>query len=308
MESCSFAGHPSWQLSDTVFKDRLMKQIRVWWGTANAKYFPGPQPVSIERKDFDTLRNHPYWVCYKSDGVRYLFVCVRVDNRNYSLFVNRKMDMFLTKITTATTVFDGTVLDGELVYNRETKQHEYVVYDATIVGGQSVTQKPLSARLDAATSVVSHITRSDIPIKIKLFFPLRDFQDYVNDIVPDITHGLDGYVFTPEDSPVMSGTHYHMFKWKEQLKNTVDFRVEHRKNRRGYVLYLSKGKSLYEVSDTLTHPPMKKVPCIVECRYAGPHKWTPVLVREDKSHPNNYLTYTKTLYNIQENIQLEEFY
>lgn len=309
MERTSFAGIETWELTDEVLKERLMKQIRVWWNVSpNTKYFPGPQPVSIERKDFETLRNNNYWVCYKSDGVRYLFVCVRVDDRNYCLFINRKMNMFMMRITTATVVFEGTVLDGELVYNQKTQKHEYVVYDATIVCGKSVTNKPLSARLESATSVASHITRSDIAIKIKLFFPLRDFEDYVNTVVPEITHGLDGYVFTPEDSPVMSGTHYTMFKWKEQLKNTVDFQVEYHRKRKGYVLRVSKGRMLHEVNDTLTEAPNQNVPCIVECKYAGPGKWTPVLIRDDKGHPNNYLTYTKTLYNIKENIQLEEFF
>lgn len=315
MEWTSFAGIDTWKITDEILKDRLMKQIRIWWNVSpNAKYFPGPQPVSIERKDFVVLQSEKYWVCYKSDGVRYLFVCVRVDDRNYCLFVNRKMDMFIVRITTATVVFDGTVLDGELVYNRETQKHEYIVYDASIVCGQSVTQMPHSARLDSASSVSSHITRSVIPVKLKLFFPIRDFQDYVSMIVPEITHGLDGFIFTPEDSPIMSGTHFKMFKWKEQLKNTVDFHAEYHRKRKCYVLRLSKGYSLQEIGDTLTQvcPKMdtrlKETPCIVECRYAGPGKWTPLLVREDKGHPNNYLTYTKTLYNIQENIKMEEFF
>jgi hypothetical protein len=308
MEWTTFVGSSTWRLTDTVIKDRIMKQIRVWWNVSpNSRYFPGPQPVSIERKDFETLKYNNYWVSYKSDGVRFLFVFLRIDDKNYALLVNRNTDMYLVRVTTAQAVFQGTVLDGELVYDQDAQRHEYIVYDATIVCGFSVVQDPLSARLEKALTVTNHVTKSDIPLKIKLFYPLRDFDDYVKHVVPEIRHGTDGYIFTPENSPVLSGTHYRMFKWKEQMKNTVDFQVE--KDR----LRLSKGNTTVGVPDKLVDvnselaKRIRKGPCIVECRYVSPQKWTPILIREDKSHPNNVLTYTKTLFNIEENIQIFEF-
>lgn len=312
-ESSSVGSFKTWKLLDDTLKDRLLRQIRIWWGLSpgthrGSRYFPGPQPVSVERKDFETLKNENYWVSYKSDGVRYLMVFIQVDDKSYCILIDRKMDCHLIKMTAATELFaSGTVLDGEIVENRETKGSEYIVYDATIVCGKSLVREPHSVRLEAAMTVANHVKFSSVPVKIKLFYPLRDFRDYVQDVVGTITHGIDGYIFTPENSPVCSGTHYKMFKWKEQISNTVDFHVEYK--RRRWVLKVSRGKSLMETDDRLVAcGEIVKAPCIVECKYAGPKTWTPVLIREDKTHPNNYLTYTKTLLNISENIQLEEFY
>jgi hypothetical protein len=313
MEWSVFCEFKTWKITDDVLKARLMKQIRMWWNVSqNTKYFPGPQPVSIERKDFAVLRTNDYWVSYKSDGLRYIMVFVKVDMNNYCIMINRKMDMYLLRVRTANVVFDGTVLDGELVRTHDNR-YEYVVYDATIVCGRSVIDQPLSARLEAAVTVCAHMQRSDIPMHVKMFYPLRDFEDYVKHVVSEINHKIDGYIFTPEHCSVSSGTNYKMFKWKEQMKNTVDFHVEYHRRQQRYMLRLSKGHSLIETQDTLAHVDrllatlIKRGPCIVECRYVGPSEWTPVLIREDKAHPNNYLTYTKTMYNIDENIQMEEF-
>lgn len=312
-ETSSVGSFPTWKLMDETLKDRLMRQIRIWWGLSpGSRYFPGPQPVSVERKDFETLRKENYWVSYKSDGVRFLMVFVRIDDKSYCMLINRKIDCHLVKMTAATKLFEsGTVLDGEIVENRDTQESEFIVYDATIVCGRSLVQEPHSTRLEAAMTVANHVRTTNVAVKIKLFYPLCDFRDYVEDVVGTITHGIDGYIFTPEDSPVCSGTHYKMFKWKEQVSNTVDFHVEYHRKRRRFVLRVSRGKSLMETDDqlvTIDRQLLDQTPCIMECKYVRPKTWTPVLIRDDKTHPNNHLTYTKTLLNIKENIKLEEFF
>lgn len=312
-ETSSVGSFRTWRLLDETLKERVMRQVRIWWGVSpGSRYFPGPQPVSVERKDFETLRSENYWVSYKSDGVRYLMVFVKIDDKSYCILIDRKMDCHLVKMTAATTFLDsGTILDGEIVLNRETEKSEFIVYDATIVSGRSLLREPHSARLEAAMTVANHVKVSSVPVRIKLFYPLRDFRDYVKDVVGTITHGMDGYIFTPEDSPVSSGTHYKMFKWKDQISNTVDFHVEYHRKRRRYILRVSRGKSLMDTEDELIDVDQRfldQTPCIMECKYAGKKTWTPVLIRSDKTHPNNYLTYTKTLLNISENIKLEEFF
>ena len=50
------------------------------------------------------------------------------------------------------------------------------------------------------------------------------------------------------------------------------------------------------------------VDTIVECKYISHlRKWVPIGVRTDKHHPNNRRTFYKTLENIREDIQLNEF-
>jgi mRNA guanylyltransferase len=301
MEWSSCLGFDTWKLMDETIKQRIMRQVRVWWGVGpNTTHFPGPQPVSIERKDLSRIKRENYWVCVKSDGFRYLLVFLRIENNNYTVLINRKQDMYLLDMQTVESAFEGTVLDGELVNNGR----EFMVYDTTVVCGRSVVNEPHSVRLAASMCVVDFVRDSGVDVQTKLFYPARDMKQYVDYVTPTITHGIDGYIFTPEDCGVRSGTHFGMFKWKEQYKNTVDFHV----TPRGEVS-ISRGRHLHrlpigvELGNGIT---TADLPAIVESRFVNKNKWEALLIRKDKTYPNNELTYTKTLLNIQENIQMEE--
>lgn len=299
----------------------LFDEIRARWNNYAYDSFPGPQPVSIERCHLSALRSEPYWVCEKSDGQRFLFVCTRYENKPYCFVVDRKMDMFLLRFEIVTEAFDGTILDGEIIVNKHTRKHEFLVYDSTMVCGRCTTQLTHSERMRAALEVVRHAKSESFVVRLKTFYPLERIETFVNEIVPRLSYEIDGFVFTPEKDPVISGTHYRMFKWKEQHKNTVDFLVEPNHNKRfrqKYVMKIMKGKSSKALLDNrLVVDPGHEVETeirrtgagvVVECAYLGPNVWKALLIRRDKTFPNSYMTWTKTLLNIEENIQLKEFF
>jgi hypothetical protein len=167
--------------------------------------------------------------------------------------------------------------------------------------------------MEQALRLVDFVRDASVTVRVKQFYPMRDMREYLDTVAPTITHGIDGYVFTPEHHPVCSGTHFAMFKWKERYENTVDFHVS--KNLRE--LRVAKGRTLLVLPErearlvvpnkALEKEIRRLAPCVVECRWSQRNVWSAVLVRKDKTHPNNYLTYSKTLLNIQEDIQIDEF-
>ena len=319
IEWVRFCNEYTWKIKDEQLKNDLLVKIRKWWNQFECNIFPGPQPISIERSHFIQLKSKPYWVCAKTDGVRYIFVCTYLNNIPYCCLINRKKDTYMLKCNINKEAFQGTVLDGELVLNNR-GQYEYLVYDSTIVCGADCTQKPHSERIKAALSIVDYVnqknTQPKMHISIKTFYPLHKMEEYVQCIVPKLDHSMDGYIFTPEHEPVKSGTHVTMFKWKEQMKNTVDFLIsksEHEHHK--YIMKIARGKQLITLFDNhlrVVDPKMDKQlsiePRIVECKYVHENTWEALFIRTDKIHPNNMLTYKKTLLNISENIQLNEFY
>jgi hypothetical protein len=290
--------------------------IHTQWGSK--EYFPGPQPISIERKHFPILKGTEYLVCEKTE--RYMMVAFMYEGKKKCLFVNRSFNMFEVSINLKRSAYDGTILDGELY------EGTLMVYDALLVMGNSVWNKTLTERLEKAQELMKSVIymKSDAyRLKCKTFHHMRDFRMFMDEYLPKVTQKIDGLVFTPVNEPIRIGTHETMFKWKPQEKNTVDFLMkwEPSKETPGFKpgtpawrLYVQeKGKMFFESEipfNRIDDEPWFEDGAIVECKYVTseePMWWKPIKRRTDKTYPNNRRTFYRTIVNIKENIQMKEF-
>jgi hypothetical protein len=244
-------------------------------------------------------------VCEKTDGVRHLLA-----STDEGVFlVNRAFACEKVNIRVA----KDTLLDGELVRTKAGKEGLrpdgkpavsllFMVYDAVRVKGEDLTQKPLDARLEAARKVAKSIIKTanaPLEIRVKTMWPLGL-------PVPDLNafeYETDGLVFTPVNEPIRTGTHETMFKWKPRERITIDFCIKNGSDR----FVQDKGIPYKEASLHLHHV-RRDLPdgTIVECGY-GDLGWFVEKIRTDKTHANNRRTYFRTLVNLREAIELEEF-
>jgi hypothetical protein len=279
--------------------------IQSAWGT-NKGRFPGPQPVSIERRHFPLLTRDPYVVCEKTDGERHMLVCVEVEKARRAVLVNRALEMRVVPLTLPPTAYKGTILDGE-VYGGT-----MLVYDALFVDGAPVGQLFFLDRLEKIENLLKRmiVMKFDMfKLRLKTFHVVEDMDAFIDDYLPSVQEDVDGLVFTPVNEPMRIGTHETMFKWKPQRKNTVDFALQRDCVRKGvWRLYVQdKGQLVYE-SETLQEEDYFEEGAIVECEYVPEAEaWRAIKRRLDKTYPNNRRTFYATLRNIRENIQMEEF-
>ena len=286
----------------------VIAYIHQVWGSRDR--FPGPQPISIERKHFPTLRNNAYVVCEKTDGERYMLVATRWQGRNVSVFVNRSFHMFETRVNLPKNAYEGTILDGELCDGGL-----YLAYDGITVCGRPVGHMNLLDRYDAIEQCIKRIVamKSDpYRVRLKIFHPLTDFDTFQREHLPQVQQKVDGLVFTPVYEPVKMGTHETMFKWKPREHNTIDFQMKRDPYRPGvWRLYIQeKGQLVYESEIHNYEEPWFREYAIAECQYMTedvPMWWRPLKLRTDKTHPNNRRTFYRTLVNIKEDIQMSEF-
>ena len=280
------------------------------WGSTDPSRFPGPQPISIERRHFPLLKKQPYVVCEKTDGMRVMLVSTTFEGKKLCVLVNRAFHV--EEITL--NVPRETILDCELIGNL------ILVYDAVLVKGDDVTKKTLTERLataSSATKMVLRTTKDKYTIKVKKMYPLEEIQKVLEAEYP---YKTDGLVFTPIKEPVRMGTHETMFKWKPRDTITIDFLVRHDGNYmdRGYqgkepvmMMYIAERDKLKEVCMFNTIGGYKNLEQydgkIVECSY-GDVGWKFEKIREDKTYPNNLRTYERTIVNIREDIQPNEFH
>lgn len=253
--------------------------VRGAWGSQSDN-FPGPHPISIERKHIPLLRSKEYVVCEKTDGTRYLLVCIRSGGYKYSVLVNRKMDM---KVVTVAMPCD-TLLDGELIGDT------FMIFDAVVLAGKLVRDLNYLDRLREAEAVTKG-PKMGLKLQMKTMWPVSAAAE-----IWSKNPESDGLIFTPVHEPVRMETHETMFKWKPMDRITVDFKLHE-----GYLCIWDRKEGLVKVQKW-----QAAEGTILECAYQG-GSWVPVKVRTDKDLPNNRRTYMRTMVNIREDIQVTDF-
>lgn len=271
--------------------------IQQSWESSDADRFPGPQPVSIERRHFIEFKKREYLVCEKTDGTRHMLVSFEHEGRRSTFLVNRAFDCQ----PVSTMIPRGTVLDGELVVPKAGTRPVFLVYDAVWTKGRDLRREPLDVRLEAARALLKTVPRSSkdpFEIKVKTMILLKDLASLP--ALDSFPWETDGLVFTPVHEPIRMGTHETLFKWKPRERITIDFLV-----RRGNELYVQDRGQEYKEAELHLRGSFPDG-TILECGY-GDLGWLPEKIRTDKTYPNNRRTYFRTLVNLRENIQFHEF-
>ncbi len=263
-------------------KDEIKRFVKDKWESNNIDRFPGPQPVSIEKKHIKLLKENEYFVCEKTDGTRHFLVCFTDSNkRKICALVNRSFEFTLHALT----VPRDTLLDGELLGDT------FIAHDAVCIQGEDLRFASLDTRLSRLHALVKVIVPTKLTVKCKRMIPYRDMSQLVLG-----TH-TDGVIFTPVREPIRMGTHRTLFKWKPRERITIDFLfrkcdgalcIQHETK----LLIVQKNPEFMTTYED----------GIYECEYDG-NSWKPLKRRTDKSHPNNKRTYERTLVNIQENLK-----
>ena len=266
--------------------DELLLAIHRAWGSIrkhgkHPPYFPGAQPVSLEKRHIPILHNRHYFISNKLDGIRMGFIC----SNDKVFFINRKMDIFPVDFRVEREFFKGTMLDGEMM-----SDGTYIVYDAVMICGHVIRNYNMIKRL---TFIYKYVKK--LPFKIKKFYLFHNHKYFLENIY---THDADGIIFTPIDEAYKHSTNDKLFKWKPVKNITVDYAV---KNGNTYIqdrnnlVFVDSHEWCNDYDDG----------SIIECEYIN-NVWTPVKIRSDKDYPNSVITYNKIMLNIRENIKISD--
>lgn len=304
---------------------RVLKNIVLgYWPKRKNDFFPGPQPVSLERRDLFKLRKFPYLVCVKSNGMRFMMLCTTIDEQLKCYMLDRAFRFYEVNQCFDKAMYTNTLFDGELVRSNS-GVWTYIIHDCIAFRGDDVSQMDFNKRYSYVATAVEtfwEITDSNVfPIESKKFVPFQEIGTLVRmEAEGEILHPTDGYIFTPVMLPIGTNAQYTLFKWKSAKFHTFDFRITDEKER--YVAHVNKkgefvpfasvtkntkqgiefGRRLGDLQD-----PSFTDGAIVECEYDTKSQcFNPLFIRTDKTHPNGLYTVEKTLLNIQENITIEE--
>ena len=210
--------------------------------------FPGAQPVSFAARHIAELRRQDYYVCEKTDGIRYLMYMTSDGPKDIHYLIDRKNDYYYVaglhfphqEDPNFSRFHEHTVLDGELVEDRPPNgppELKYLVFDCLVLDGLRLLDRPLDKRLGYFKEYVLKPYKAMFA-KYPQEKELRPFvvedkstqfsyalEMMFKQIIPSVKqlHGNDGLIFTCKNTPYQFGTDEHILKWKPPHDNTVDF-------------------------------------------------------------------------------------
>jgi len=230
--------------------------IRRYWGLKpdSAPYNPSPNPVSITRCDLPKLRANEYVVTEKSDGIRYLLILCRhpQTQQNIAVMMDRACRKYAVGIVAEEIYFDGSIFDGELVWNADGRL-VYLIFDVVACRGRDVRQCPYNERSAVIRECFSDPGNypvlepsaqlsyaQDLAARGKIVAidgcnflcmqPKPCYQISYIDILWNkiqsrqfIGHANDGLILTPVREAVGCRTHWSQFKWKPH--HTIDLQL-----------------------------------------------------------------------------------
>lgn len=312
------------QINNKNFITYLTKSINFLYSIkGNDLTFPAPQPASIEKKNFNKLKQYKYYTSLKLDGVRFLMYFIKDKNKNNKcIIVNRALNFFTISINAEDIIYNGTLFDGEVIYDTLNNKWDFVIHDAVILCGNKINKLSHSRRLNdtlcCIETCINYTDKCTLNIVVKKFYPFENFSDFIENVYHKSINN-DGIIFMPENLPVISGTQYSMLKWKPENKHTFDFlfketnfgleaNVFHMVKLKTFANIYKNTEEGKEFIDKIKSLNNYTEECIVECKFdKSKNNFIPILVRTDKTHPNSMRTIERTLFNISENIQIEDF-
>jgi len=212
----------------------------------NSRSFPGAQPVSFAAKHIQELKSEDYYVCEKTDGIRYLMYLTQEGDRDIHYLIDRKNDYYYVpglhfphhEDKSFQRFHVGTILDGELVEDRYPDRPsviKFLVFDCLVLDNNILMHRPLDKRLAYFKSHVLEPYKAFYRQNPQLVRPFvvedkstefsYGLEKMFKEIIPKVKqlHGNDGLIFTCKNTPYKTGTDEHILKWKPPEENTVDF-------------------------------------------------------------------------------------
>lgn len=156
----------------------------------------------------NTLKNiktKPHRLSLKTRGNSFFLVLLRIDNVEHVVFVDRKIQrgffyprMILTKLFFDSSLFFGTVLEGEMTQHRLRGEWTFFVNDILVYRGHVV-----KAHVDLRMSMIENIVENEMlrdalsvcRIERKTYYDVADQEVLLQEVMPKFPYDVKGLLF-----------------------------------------------------------------------------------------------------------------
>ncbi|CAI5717394.1 unnamed protein product [Hyaloperonospora brassicae] len=230
-------------------KKQLQRQINAIVGWNELDRAPMTVAQTMLRGNEHQVGEHPYFVCEKSVGIRYLVLLVQghcylisqnYDFREVTLFCPVRPDRLQPGVDRNTVVpHQWTILDGLLVCDKDSTKSvlTLLLYDILALNGSPVMTSKLQDRLKLIQNdVVGPRKQLSVPkghppdmfqLVLQSMYPIDRVGHVIRSILPRVsqTRQNAGLVFTPVLLPYTPGYSKGLFHWTPTAVLFADFQL-----------------------------------------------------------------------------------
>lgn len=211
--------------------------------------FPGCMPMSLMRKHLvSSFRANECLVAPKTNGTRCFLLLMRLNGECMTFLINRRLKVLLlpgmgTRMLQhtqhpvlqgkedPTALYDGTLLDGDVVQQNGTGRFLYVPHDVIVtLGDNDLTATPYSDRVIILQELMRQklihcADHAPLVLREKPIVPAHRVRWLAKECIPDLDYHSDGLTFTHRTAPVETGTSKYTWKWKDFIEHTTELRA-----------------------------------------------------------------------------------
>lgn len=152
------------------------------------------------------LNNNPHYICTKTNGNPYLFYLTKYNDVNQCIFIDKKVQqgyffprMILVKAWFDEDLFDGTLIDGEMVKDKD-GNWVFIANDLIVHNGVYMSGFNLMRRLERLADIFKNKYTHDSWIayctfQVKRYFHYQELQSILDDFIPSLPYTIRGILF-----------------------------------------------------------------------------------------------------------------
>jgi hypothetical protein len=170
--------------------------------------------------DLSQLKETKFYVSPNYNGIASLLVFMKIRDKFYSLLIDRRtlnydknkinideIKIMQIDIRLDLSIYDGTIIDGVLLYNYINKMKHYVVNDLYFFRGKDMAEENINDKMLNMDTYLNTFMKKDnvvnnIGLVVNKLYKLNEINELVNVYIPKSTYSstIKGLAFFPEVS------------------------------------------------------------------------------------------------------------
>lgn len=190
-----FLNQRGFEIHQKEIREEIYKNIRRLGNFAvSSKYY-----TFLNKKNLYEIKDGDFRVSLSSYGKKFVLFLISIQDRKYSILMNKKNEVMIhSSYKFHQSLYEGTLLDGELVKNEDNKWI-FIVNDVPYYKGENMITKNFDTRMEVLDTILEreYLESEDQMTYVvkKIYFPIENMEDMSRRFRESLNYKTSGIYF-----------------------------------------------------------------------------------------------------------------